>query len=122
MSPRLETIESLEAKPKTVFMGKDSTLACIAKDPDGGKPTQTWQVNDGAMTGAGSPQIRKMGTLVGNIVSAQPEDDGAIACRPGSDNSTFIPCLSKKLVGEIDQYKPANWPELIKKAKKELGY
>jgi hypothetical protein len=45
-----------------------------------------------------------------------------VAGGPGSDNSTFIPCLSKKLTGEIDEYKPVNWPSLIKKAKRELNY
>lgn len=47
-------IESLDAKPKTVFMGKETMLICIAKDPDGDKVTYTWQVKGGTMTGEGS--------------------------------------------------------------------
>jgi hypothetical protein len=45
-----------------------------------------------------------------------------VAGGPGSDNSTLIPCMARRLVGEIDQYKPAKWQELIKKARKELSY
>ena len=39
-----------------------------------------------------------------------------------SDNSTFIPCIMRKVTGEIDRYKPANWQGLIKKAREELLY
>ena len=43
-----------------------------------------------------------------------------VAGGPGSDNSTLIPCIVRKLTEEIDKYKPSNWPELLKKADKEL--
>jgi len=45
-----------------------------------------------------------------------------VAGGPGSDNSTFAPCMAGKLSGEIDKYKPANWQELVKKARGELPY
>jgi hypothetical protein len=45
-----------------------------------------------------------------------------VAGGPGSDNSTLIPSATKKLIGDIDKYKPAHWQELVKKAKKELQY
>jgi len=45
-----------------------------------------------------------------------------VAGGPGSDNSTFVPCMARKLTGEIDKYRPANWQNLIKIAKEELQY
>jgi hypothetical protein len=48
-------IESLKADSKTIFMGKDTTLTCVARDPDGDKQlTYTWQARDGVIKGEGS--------------------------------------------------------------------
>ena len=40
----------------------------------------------------------------------------------GTDTSTLSPGIYIKRTGEIDKYKPANWSELINRAKEELLY
>jgi hypothetical protein len=53
-------------------------------------------------------------------MTEKPEDLViVVAGGPGSDNSTLIPCIVRKLTEEIDKYKPSNWGELLKKADKE---
>ena len=50
-------IESLKAESKTIFMGKDTTLTCLAKDPDGQQTTHVhlagprWSHKRGRITG-----------------------------------------------------------------------
>ena len=45
-----------------------------------------------------------------------------VAGGPGGDNSTFVPCIVRKLTGDIDKYKPAHWQDLIKTAREDLKY
>ena len=51
----------------------------------------------------------------------KPEDLVIIvAGGTGSGNSTFVPCLGKKVTVGIDKYKPAHWNELLKKNERVL--
>lgn len=56
-------------------------------------------------------------------LTARPEDIViVVAGGTGGNTATFVPCMDKKVIGEIDRYKPDLWEKLIKMGRSELLY
>ncbi|ATW24990.1 FAD binding domain-containing protein [Candidatus Formimonas warabiya] len=65
-----------EIKDDTLVLGAAVTHAQVAADP---RMNELFPALADACVSVGSPQVRNMGTLSGNVVSAQPAADSAIA-------------------------------------------
>ena len=56
-------------------------------------------------------------------ITARPEDLViVVAGATGANNSTFVPCILRRVTGGLDKFKPAKWKELIRTAREELSY
>ena len=73
---RIPELQNIEVGPEQVSIGAAVTHAEVALNPFVRKSLSA--LADGCES-VGSPQIRNIATLVGNVVSAQPAADGAVA-------------------------------------------
>lgn len=73
---RIPGLDKIEERDGYIFIGANVTHAAVAKSP---LIRQRANVLAEACGMVGGPQIRNVGTLVGNVVNALPAADGAIA-------------------------------------------
>lgn len=69
-------LDRLEKDEDGLVIGAGVTHARLASDPQVGR---WWPALARACASVGSPQIRNVATLAGNVVNAQPAADGAVA-------------------------------------------
>lgn len=72
----IEEIRRLEFKPEELIIGAAATHHQVCKNH---QLRETWPALADACGSIGSPQIRNIATLTGNVVNAQPAADAAIA-------------------------------------------
>ena len=73
---RIEGLDAVSTDDDAIYIGGTVTHAAIAKNPG---LAEKLPALARACASVGSPQIRNIATLAGNVINAQPAADGAIA-------------------------------------------